>query len=298
MMAHDRTLLAADQPAAAAAGTGETFHADGVDVRVYDDALLLTADGDSERVSFSFISAVTTQDDVVTIEMAGREPVTLSLPGRRASGFGELVAARIAESRSWTAAFVRALLPALDAMSLRRAVALLSDGAAVPAASLDAIRPGISATLLETVTLPQRREPLAELQRRMPLAVGFRQVTSVTTGAPPWHEHPVTPDFYGHQNRGWPYKLGATMLEPAMLVFVLGSAGESVVSEVVNRLAPVTWVYRSPGPGGLMAADRALDAAGFAPQPGPQPGAGCTSLAGEIPHDGDWSGRLAALVGL
>lgn len=261
-------MLFADQPAAAS---------NGVDVRIYDDALLLTTDGKSERVSFSFVSAVSVRDDLVTIEIAGRGPITLSGHGCE---FADLVCAKIAESRGRTAAFVAALLPGLDAVSRRRTVALLRDGAAVPAASLDAVHPGISATLLETVTLPQRREPLAELQRRMPLAIGFRQVSSVT-GA-------ITPDSYGHVNRGWPYGSGAYGAEPT--VFVGGRIGESVVFEVVNRLAPVTWVYRSPGPGGLTAVDRALDAAGFAPAPG-------ASLAGEVAHDDDWSGRLAALLG-
>jgi hypothetical protein len=254
----------------------------GIDVRVYDDTLLLTADGYSERVSFSFVSAVSVQDDVLTIEIAGREPVMISGQGCE---FGDLVSAKIAESRGRTAAFVAALLPRMDAVSLRRTVALLRDGAAVPAASLDAIHPGTSATLLEAVTLPQRREPLAELQRRMPLAIGFRPVTSIPRAA----TGTVTPDSYGHQNRGWPYGSGANDGEPT--VFVVGRTGESVVFEVVNRLAPVTWVYRSPGPGGLMAADRALDAAGFAPPPA----AGSPLLAEEVPHDDVWASRLAAL---
>jgi hypothetical protein len=47
--------------AAAAIGQAEVFAAGPGEVRVYDDALLVTGDGGSERVSFSFAGAVRVQ---------------------------------------------------------------------------------------------------------------------------------------------------------------------------------------------------------------------------------------------
>lgn len=346
--------------ACGAIGTGETFRTGAEDVRVYEDALLLAGPEGSDRVGFSFVTAVSEHDYAVTIEVAGRDAMVLTSLGRRTSELADLLRARVAQSRNRTAAFVGALLPDLDAVSLRRAAGLLRDGVAVPADALDAIRPGTAAALLRLVTLPERAEPLAELQRRMPLAIGFRQVASVTrpaAGVTPWHDH-ATPDFYGHEPAGGSYApgpgwfglggftaggpmiafdasylflggyaglvngggqrpmmprpdmtrgcltpatedlraLAATGTEPSVLAFVLGRTGDTVVFEIVNRLAPVTWLYRAPGPDGLAAVNRALDDIGFAPPPGPDSPGRPAALAGRIPHGDGWSGRLAALL--
>jgi len=347
--------------ACGAIGTGETFRAGAEDVRVYEDALLLAGPEGSERVGFSFVTAVSEHDYAVTIEVAGRDAIVLTRLGRRTSELAGLLRARVTQSRNRTAAFVGALLPDLDAVSLRRAAGLLRDGVAVPADALDAIRPGTADTLLRLVTLPERAEPLAELQRRMPLAIGFRQVASVTrpaAGVTPWHDHAITPDFYGHEPGGGSYgpepgwfglggfmaggptiafdasylflggyaglvngggqrpmmprpdmtrgcltpaaqdlrALAAAGSEPSVLAFVLGRTGDTVVFEIVNRLAPVTWLYRATGPEGLEAVNRALDDNGFAPPPGPDSPGRPAVLAGQIPHGDGWSGRLAALL--
>jgi hypothetical protein len=337
-----------------ALGTAETFRAGPVDVRVFEDALLLTGSQGCERVGFSFVSEVSVHDDAVTVEVTGREPVVLAGLGRRTSELAGLLRDRVGQARNRTAAFVGALLPELDAMSLRRAAALLRDGVAVPATALDEIRPGITAALLRLVALPERAEPVAELQRRMPLAIGFRQITSVTraaVGTTPWHDHVITPGCHGYEpaggscgpGPGWligglrpggprsafdasrlllggyaefgngsgprpmmprpglargyltpatqePHALAATGSEPTVLAFVLGHTGDTVVFEILNRPAPVTWLYRAPGPDGLAVVNRALDDIGFTPAAAP------ALLAGQIPHGDGWSGRLAALL--
>src|SRR5579859_5014164 len=71
--------------AAAVVGEAEIFTAGPDEVRVYDDALLVTGAGASERVSFAFAGAVRVQDYAVTIEVAGRAPVVLIRLGRRTS---------------------------------------------------------------------------------------------------------------------------------------------------------------------------------------------------------------------
>lgn len=383
LLADLRDAQARDAAAACGAlGTFETFRADVSAVRVYEDALLVTGPAGGDRVGFSFVSAVSARDYAVAVEVAGRDPLVLTGLGRRTTELADLLRARVAQSRNRTAAFVGALLPGLDAMSLRRAAALLRDGVAAPAAALDAIRPGLAADLLRLVTLPERREPVAELQRRMPLAIGFRQVASVTrpaAGTTPWRDHAITPDFYGREPAGGSYggsfggsygpgpgwraggftrggftaggfvpggpvvgfdasylflggyagivngggerpmmprpdmtrgcltpatqdlrALAATGRDPTVLAFVLGRAGDTVVFEIVNRLAPVTWLYEAPGPDGLARVNRALDDIGFAPPDSPASpatqGASAVRLAGQIPHDDAWPASLTALV--
>jgi hypothetical protein len=69
---------------------------------------------------------------------------------------------------------------------------------------------------------------VAELQRRMPLAIRFRQITSVTRAA----------FDASHLLLGG---YAVTGSEPAVLAFVLGHTGDTVVFEILNRPAPVTW---------------------------------------------------------
>ena len=78
--------------AAGAVGEAEVFSAEAgrgpAEVRVYDDALLVIGAAGAERVSFSFIHAVAARDYLVTVEVAGREPVILSRLGRRTGEIG------------------------------------------------------------------------------------------------------------------------------------------------------------------------------------------------------------------
>jgi hypothetical protein len=353
---------------------------------VYDDALLVTGEGGSERVSFSFAGAVRVQDYAVTVEVAGRDPVVLTRLGRRTTELAGLLTTRIREASVRTATFLAALLPGLDPMAVRAAAGLLRDGVAVPAADLDGIHPGLAGTLIQLAALPDRRDAVAALGRRdavaglgrqAQLAVGFRQLASVrrpAAGVEPWHDHAAAPHIGEHESTGgafqpglagamaagvmaggpgafgpagpgvfgygegfgafggywafralgagmngrgpWPQAtrsaerpmavrpdvtrglltpatedlpaLAVTGESPTVLAFVLARGPGGVAYEVLNRPAPVTYVFR----GELAAVNRALDGAGF------DPGRLAPQLApgGQVPHDERWADRIAALL--
>ena len=211
--------------AAAAVGEAEVFAAGPGEVRVYDDALLVTGDGGSERVSFSFAGAVRVQDYVVTVEVAGRDPVVLTRLGRRTTELAGLLTTRIREARVRTAAFLAALLPGLDPMAVRAAAGLLRDGVAVPASALDGIHPGLASTLIQIAALPDRRDAVAGLGRQAQLAVGFRQLASVrrpAAGVEPWHDHAAAPHIGGHETTGGAFQPG---LAGVMAAGAFGPAG-------------------------------------------------------------------------
>jgi hypothetical protein len=165
-----------------------------VELRVHDDALLVIGDGAgpagvSERVAFSFVAAVQVAEYVVTVERAGREPLLVSRLGRRTGEFAELLAGRLTAARTRTAAFLGALVPALDPVALGEAAALLRDGIAVPAAVLDQVQPGLAGTLADLAVRPEREAALAGLRARGPVALGFRQVMTAyraAVGGTPW----------------------------------------------------------------------------------------------------------------
>jgi len=195
--------------AAAAAGQPEVFTATGrdgpVEVRVYDDVLLITGATGSERISFSFITGVALTSYVVTVTVAGGEPVTVPGLGRRAGELADLLAARRADARVRTASFLGELLPGLDPMTLRQMATLLRDGVAVPTAALDAIAPGTAGALLQKATVPARREAVAELSRRTALAIGFRQIGSArraAVGTSAWHDPAAVPHIGAHESPG------------------------------------------------------------------------------------------------
>src|SRR5690242_2416609 len=199
--------------AAAAVGQAEVFAAGPAEVRVYDDALLLSGDGGSERVSFSFAGAVRVQSPpgAVTVEVAGRDPVVLTRLGRRTTELAGLLTTRIREASVRTAAFLAALLPGLDPMAVRAAAGLLRDGVAVPASALDGIHPGLASTLIQIAALPDRRDAVAGLGRQAQLAVGFRQLASVrlpAVGVDPWHDHAAAPHIGGHETTGGAFQPG------------------------------------------------------------------------------------------
>ena len=104
----------------------------------------------------------------------------LSRLGRRTDELAALLDGRLGGARGRTAAFLGSLLPGLDPMALRTAAGLLRDGVAVPARTLDAVHPDLAGTLVQVATLPARRDAVAELARRTDLAIGFRQLASVS----------------------------------------------------------------------------------------------------------------------
>jgi hypothetical protein len=206
-----------DDAASAAAAVGEAAVFSGMrgdepaEVRVYDDALLLIGAGGSERVSFSFVGAVGVRDYAVTVEVAGRGPVTVSRLGRRTDELAALLSDRLREARGRTAAFLGSLLPGLDPMALREAAGLLRDGVAVPASTLDGIHPDLSSTLLQVASLPGRRDAITELARRTGLAIGFKQLASVrqaAVGVTPWQDPAATPHIGEHESPGGAFQPG------------------------------------------------------------------------------------------
>jgi hypothetical protein len=203
--------------AAGAVGEGAVFSGlsggEPAEIRVYDDALLVVGAAGSERVSFAFVGAVQARDYVVTVEVTGRAPVTLSRLGPRTGELAELLAERLRQARGRTAAFLGSLLPGLDPMALRAAAGLLRDGVAVPVRTLDAIHPDLTRTLTGIATLPDRRDAVAELRRRTELALGFKQLVSVrrpAAGVTPWHDHAAAPHIGTHDSPGGSFQPGMT----------------------------------------------------------------------------------------
>ena len=223
-----------DDAAQAVAAVGEaavfsgTSGGEPVQVRVYDDALLVMGAAVGERISFSFVSEVRTAGYVVTVEVAGREPVTLSRLGRRTDELAGLLAERLREARGRTAAFLGSLLPGLDPMALREAAGLLRDGVAVPVSGLDSVHPDLARTLLDVAALPARREAVAELARRTHLAIGFKQLASVRTapaGVTPWHDHAAAPHIGEHASPGGSFGTGVMGMMAAGAMTGLGELG-------------------------------------------------------------------------
>jgi hypothetical protein len=179
-----------------------------VELRVHDDALLVIgdgagADGASERVAFSFVGAVHTEEYVVTVERAGWPPLLVSRLGRRTGEFAELVAGRLTAARTRTAAFLSALVPGLGPVALGEAAALLRDGVAVPAGVLDQVQPGLAAALADLAVRPERRTALAGLGERGPVTLGFRQVMTAhraAVGVTPWSPRPPAASGTDHGN--------------------------------------------------------------------------------------------------
>ena len=129
------------------------------EIRVYDDCLLILGATGSERISFSFAGPVQAAGYAVRVEVAGRDPVTLSRLGRRTGELVSLLNDRLREARGRTAAFLGSLLPGLSPMALRDAAGLLRDGVAAPASALDSIHPELTRTLVQVAALPARPAP-------------------------------------------------------------------------------------------------------------------------------------------
>lgn len=229
----------ADDAAAAAGALGDAavfsamFSAmsgdEPVELRVYDDVLLVIGAAVSERISFSFVSDVETADYAVTVQVAARKPVVLRQLGRRTSEFAGLLADRLAAARGRTAAFLGALLPGLDPMALRRVASLLRDGVAVPAGMLDDIHPGIADALVQMAALPDRRAALAGLAQRADLAIGFKQIASVhraAVGVTPWTDPSAAPHIGEHESPGGSFAPGLDgMMAAGMMPGLTGPGG-------------------------------------------------------------------------
>jgi hypothetical protein len=201
--------------AAGAVGAAEIFSAmtagTPVEVRLYDDALLVIGDAGSERISFSFAEAARVQDYAVTVEVAGREPLVLSRLGRRTGELAAVVTSRLREARGRAAAFLDSLVPGLDPMARHEAAGQLRDGVAVPVSTLAGIHRELASTLLAIATLPARRDAVAELARRTDLAIGFKQLVSVrqpATGVTPWRDHAAAPHIGEQQSPGVSFQPG------------------------------------------------------------------------------------------
>jgi hypothetical protein len=181
-----------------------------VEIRVYDDALLVVGSSTPLRVSFAFVKAVREDNYVVTIDVADGQ-VVLTRLGRRTGEFTKALSQRIANARNRTSAFLGALLPGLDPMQLRQAAGLLRDGVAVPADTLNGIHSELAGTLIQVATLPGRRAAVDELARRAEIAIGFRQVASVHTaavGVTPWQDHAASPHIDSHDGHAGSFRSG------------------------------------------------------------------------------------------
>jgi hypothetical protein len=221
--------------AAAAAATvgkaeifGGTVGSDSAELRVYDDALLIITAAASERIGFSFVGAVQVRDYTIIVEVAGREPITLTRLGRRVGELAELLTTRLREARGRTSAFLASLLPGLEPMALRTASGLLRDGVAAPVSALDGIHPDLSSALLGIATLPERKETVAELAKRTEMAIGFKQIMTVrrpAVGVTPWYDHAVTPNIGGHDSPGGRFSPGMGGMLAAGVMSGMGSGG-------------------------------------------------------------------------
>jgi hypothetical protein len=214
---------------AGAVGKAEVFPGwvddSALEVHVHDDALLLVADGWTRRLAFSFVDRVAQDNYAVAVALSGGSPVVISRLGRRTGELTALLEERLREARTRTAAFLGSLLPGLDPMSQRSAAALLRDGVAVPARSLDAIHPDISATLLRVATQPGRFAAVAALAQHADLAIGFKQAASVrvaASGGTPWHDPAQAPHIQDHEAPQGFFRPG---LAGMMARDVVGNAG-------------------------------------------------------------------------
>jgi len=217
---------------AAVVGKADTFSAVSggapVEVRVYDDALLIVGTSGAERVSFSFVREVTTANYIVTITVTAREAIELSRLGNRTGEFSSALSDRLSAARCRTSAFLCALLPGLDPMQLRPAAGLLRDGVAVPAAALNGIHPELADTLIALSALPDRHGCVTELSRLAAIWIGFRQVGSVhkdAEGVTPWLDHSVTPHIGQHESQGGSFQKGFGGMLAAGLMSGLGPGG-------------------------------------------------------------------------
>ena len=205
-----------------------TVGASPADLHVFEDALLVVADGRAQRIAFSFVADTQVRDYTVYLDVTGQHTLTVTRLGRRTAEFATLLDERLQEARTRTSAFLGSLLPGLDPMALRAAAGLLRDGVAVPARDLDAAHRDLSASLLRVATLPDRFAAVASLAAQADLAIGFKQVTSVrraAVGLTPWHDPAVTPHIGEHESPGGRFGPGLGGVMAAGVMSGLGPGG-------------------------------------------------------------------------
>jgi len=181
------------------------------ELRVFDDALIVSAAGRSVRVGFAFVDGAQERDYTVSVAIAGGDPLEVTRLGRRTGEFAAVLGERLRAARGRTAAFLGSLLPGLDPIALRAAAGLLRDGVAATARDLDAIHPALSGTLLRIATRPERSDGVQTLARGADLAIGFKQISSVrrpAVGGTPWHDPSVTPHIGQHDSPGGLFRGG------------------------------------------------------------------------------------------
>ena len=205
-----------------------TVGASPADLHVFEDALLVMADGRATRIAFSFVTDVRARDYTVAIDVTGQGELVVTRLGRRTDEFAALLTERLREARNRTSAFLGSLLPGLDPMALRAAAGLLRDGVAVQARALDAIHPDLSATLLRVATLPDRLAAVSGLAGKADLAIGFKQLTSVrraAAGLTPWQDPSVTPHIGQHETPGGRFGPGLGGVMVAGIMSGMGAGG-------------------------------------------------------------------------
>ena len=198
------------------------------DLHVFEDALLVVADGRVRRVAFSFVADTRVRDYTVYIDVTGQDTLAVTRLGRRSDEFTTLLGERLREARTRTSAFLGSLLPGLDPMAQRAAAGLLRDGVAVPARELDAIHRDLSASLLRVAALPDRYPVVASLAERAELAIGFKQVASVrraAVGVTPWRDPAATPHIGEHETPGGRFGVGLGGVMAAGVMSGLGPGG-------------------------------------------------------------------------
>src|SRR2546430_697801 len=103
------------------------------ELRLYDDALVtVPVSGAPDKVPYPFIHGVRT--DVsgyrLTVDVHGREPLTVQRLARRTTEFTGLLGERVRAAAGRTSAFLGSLLPGLGALALRDVAGRLRDGVA------------------------------------------------------------------------------------------------------------------------------------------------------------------------
>ena len=198
------------------------------DLHVFEDALLVVADGRVRRIAFSFVADTRVREYTVYIDVTGQDTLAVTRLGRRTDEFTALLGERLREARTRTSAFLGSLLPGLDPMAQRAAAGLLRDGVAVPARELDAIHRDLSASLLRVAALPDRYPVVASLAERAELAIGFKQVASVrraAVGVTPWRDPAATPHIGEHETPGGRFGVGLGGVMAAGVMSGLGPGG-------------------------------------------------------------------------
>ena len=127
-----------------------------VDLHVFEDALLVIADGSARRIAFSFVTDVHARDYTVTIDAASQDTLAVTASAgaptssRRCSpsGCGKPGPGRLPSSAR--------CCPASTRWRCAPPPRCCATGWRCRARALDAIHPDLSATLLRVATLPDR----------------------------------------------------------------------------------------------------------------------------------------------